>query len=172
MARTLGPEKGITYFSWISRLWHVSCFSRRVKRSAWAVLNAFSQLTQPWLISSLQQLMLMKKPCKPLRELSSCSMSEAAQQQISTRLAGNYLQRRIMFRWFSPTGEALGQHVKRAVYQGRHVWGQNLVPVPTLPPPTHWSWVKATDCLYQPNWRTSEALKVYQEHISCIYVII
>ena len=33
-----------------------------------------------------------------------------------------------------------GEHVKRAAYQGGHVWGQTLLPAPELPPPTSWGW--------------------------------
>jgi len=32
-----------------------------------------------------------------------------------------------------PTSAALKQHVRRAVYQGRHVWSQALLPAPALP---------------------------------------
>ncbi|KAJ8395935.1 hypothetical protein AAFF_G00026430 [Aldrovandia affinis] len=39
-----------------------------------------------------------------------------------------------------PTKAALEEHVKRAVYQGGHVWGQILLPAPELPPPTNWGW--------------------------------
>ena len=35
-----------------------------------------------------------------------------------------------------------GKHVKRAVYNGSHVWGKAVVPVSTLCPPTQWGWVK------------------------------
>ena len=37
-----------------------------------------------------------------------------------------------------PTCAALEQHVKRAVFQGGHVWGQTLVPQPVLPSPSSW----------------------------------
>ena len=35
---------------------------------------------------------------------------------------------------------ALEEYVKRAVYQGGHVWGQILLPAPELPPPANWGW--------------------------------
>ena len=35
-----------------------------------------------------------------------------------------------------PTSAALKQHVRRAVYQGGHVWGQALLPAPALPSPS------------------------------------
>ena len=41
-----------------------------------------------------------------------------------------------------PTKAALEEHVKRAAYQGGHVWGQTLLPTPELPPPSSWGWIK------------------------------
>ena len=41
-----------------------------------------------------------------------------------------------------PTYAALEQHVKRAAFEGGHVWGQVLVPQPPLPSPSDWSWVE------------------------------
>ena len=40
-----------------------------------------------------------------------------------------------------PTRAALKEHVKRAVYQGGHIWGKKLLPDPVLPSPTDWGWV-------------------------------
>ena len=39
-----------------------------------------------------------------------------------------------------PTKAALEEHVKRAVYQGGHVWGHVLLPAPELPAATSWGW--------------------------------
>ena len=67
-----------------------------------------------------------------------------------------------------PTSAALKQHVRRAVYQGGHVWGQALVPAPALPSPGDWWWSSTCDQIYEPYWTTlPEASKVCQELISC-----
>ena len=50
-----------------------------------------------------------------------------------------------------PTRAALEQHVKRAIYQGGHVWGQALLAFPVLPSPTSWGWTKTEDGMYEPN---------------------
>ena len=34
-----------------------------------------------------------------------------------------------------PTRAALAEHVKKAVYQGCHIWGKTLLPDPVLPSP-------------------------------------
>ena len=63
---------------------------------------------------------------------------------------------------------ALEQHVKRATYQGEHVWGQSLLTTPVLPSPTSWGWTKTEDGLYEPNWTTlPEASQVCYELVSC-----
>ena len=67
-----------------------------------------------------------------------------------------------------PTRAALEQHVKRAVYQGCHVWGQTLLCNPQLPVPTDWGWNKVDDGGYEPYWTTlPEAAKICQELVSC-----
>ena len=47
-----------------------------------------------------------------------------------------------------PTRAALEKHVKRAVYQGGHIWGKTLLPYPVLPSPTDWGCVK-TEGMYE-----------------------
>ncbi len=66
-----------------------------------------------------------------------------------------------------PTRAALEQHVKRAAFQGGHVWGQTLLPQPALPSPCNWGWIK-TEGLYEPYWTTlPEASKTCYELVSC-----
>ena len=50
-----------------------------------------------------------------------------------------------------PTKAALEEHVKRAAYQGGHVWGQTLLPMPELPPPSSWGWIKNDEGVYEPH---------------------
>ena len=67
-----------------------------------------------------------------------------------------------------PTRAALEQHVKRAVFQGGHIWGQTLIPQPVLPSPSSWGWIKTNDKLYEPHWTTlPEASKTCYELVSC-----
>jgi hypothetical protein len=68
-----------------------------------------------------------------------------------------------------PTSAALKQHVRRAVYQGGHIWDQALVPAPALRSRTDWGWIKTSDQMYEPLWTTlSEGSKVcFKEIVSC-----
>ena len=66
-----------------------------------------------------------------------------------------------------PTKAALKEHVKRAVYQGGHVWGQMLVSTPELPS-CKWGWSKASEGHYEPFWTClPDAGQFSYEHISC-----
>jgi len=38
------------------------------------------------------------------------------------------------------TRAALDEDVKRAVYQGGHIWGKTMLPDSMLPSPTNWGW--------------------------------
>lgn len=60
------------------------------------------------------------------------------------------------------------QHVKRAVYQGGHVWGQALVASPNLPSPALWGW-KADDAGdWNPVWSyLPEAGEACRELVKC-----
>ena len=67
-----------------------------------------------------------------------------------------------------PTSAALKQHVRRALYQDGHVWGQALLPAPALPSPTDWGWVQTSEQTYEPHWTTlPEASEVCRELVSC-----
>ena len=67
-----------------------------------------------------------------------------------------------------PTKAALKEHVKRAVYQGDHVWGQMLVSTPELISPCRWGWSKASEGHYEPFWTClPDAGQSSYELISC-----
>ena len=65
------------------------------------------------------------------------------------------------------TKAALERHVKRATYQGGHMWGQSLLVAPALPLPTSCGWTKMEDGLYESNWMTLPEAKVCCEFVSC-----
>ena len=67
-----------------------------------------------------------------------------------------------------PTKAALEEHVKRAAYQGGHVWGQTLLPTPELPPPSSWGWIKNDEGVYEPHWtKLPKAAHSCYELVSC-----
>ena len=66
-----------------------------------------------------------------------------------------------------PTSSALLQHVKRAVFQAGHVWGQSLVANASVPSPSDWGWERIGDA-WTPKWSTlAEASKSCRELVKC-----
>ena len=66
-----------------------------------------------------------------------------------------------------PTKAALEEHIKRAVCQAGHIWGQTLQLQPLLPSPSDWGWEKVEDN-YKPKWTTLPvAENACQELTSC-----
>ena len=53
-----------------------------------------------------------------------------------------------------PTQDALLQHVRRATYQGGHIWSQSLLLQPKLPSPSDWGWRSVDNC-WHPVWWTT-----------------
>ena len=54
-----------------------------------------------------------------------------------------------------PTLHALEQHVKRAVFQAGHIWGQSLIGEPYVPSPDIWGCERAKDdSPWTPCWTT------------------
>jgi len=66
-----------------------------------------------------------------------------------------------------PTKDALIQHIRRAIYQGGHCWGQALKVAPDLPSPADWGWVMH-DGGWKPLWTTlPQASKASLELVCC-----
>ena len=67
-----------------------------------------------------------------------------------------------------PTKAALFQHVKLAVYQAGHVWGQALTASPVLPSLSEWGWKEDGNGDWIPLWTTQpDASAVCRELIKC-----
>ena len=67
-----------------------------------------------------------------------------------------------------PTHASLVEHVKRATYQGGHIWGQALQNQPDLPSPSEWGWERTPTSSWTPKWTTLEQVQAMcQELISC-----
>ena len=49
-----------------------------------------------------------------------------------------------------PTKDALTQHIKRAIYQGAHSWGNIQVAAPNIPVLEDWFWVNPDS--WKPMW--------------------
>ena len=91
---------------------------------------------------------------------STCTSINKARKELFARTSS---VKRIL-----PTYAALELHVKRAVFQGGHVWGQALIPHPVIISPSNWGWIKTDGGLYEPHWTMlEEASKTCYELLSC-----
>ena len=120
----------------------VSSFLGKGKKSAWQTWIHYDDLTTAFLACS--------------------SMSEESQERIERfvvllcdRTSTNSLVNEARKQLFAqkgrpleaipPTQAALVQHIRRAIYQGIHCWGQALQPWMTLPCPSRWGWMRTED---------------------------
>ena len=170
IAACLGPEKSraLPMFHALTGCDTSSAFVGHGKKTAWVAWNSLPELTDA----------LLRLACAPT-EIPEHSMQAIERfvilmyDRTSTCTDVNKARKKLFAKRSSvqripPTRAALEQHVKRAVFQGGHVWGQILVPQPVLPSPSSWGWIKTDDGLYEPHWTTlPEASKTCYELISC-----
>ena len=145
----------------------VSAFVGHGKKTAWATWNSLPELTDALLTLARAPTGIPGASMQAIERLviliydrtSTCTDINKARKKLFTKKSS-------VLR-IPPTRAALEQHVKRAAFQGGHVWGQTLLPQPTLPSPCSWGWIKTVG-LYQPHWTTlPEASKTCYELVSC-----
>ena len=146
----------------------VSSFAGHGKKTSWAILAVFPELTTA----------ILKVSSGPIT-VQECVMHNIERSVIllydrTSTSSDIHIARQKMFvkknnvQLTPPTRAALEQHIKKATYQGGHVWGQTLLPNPDLPCPIDWGWTKTGDNFYEPYWTNlPEALKACQELVSC-----
>ncbi|KAG1649787.1 hypothetical protein GQR58_028625 [Nymphon striatum] len=170
LAVSLGPDKSraLPMFHALTGCDTVSAFLGHGKRTAWATWKAMPELTNTLLdLSSAPD----DVPDDGMRVIERFVI--LMYDRTSTSHDVNLARKKIFGRKNSvqsipPTRAALEQHVKRAVYQGGHVWRQLLLPQQVLPSPTRWGWVRSDDNQYQPFWTTlPEASRICYELVSC-----
>ncbi len=146
----------------------VSSFHRHGKKTAWAVWTVLPELTEALLLLSSAPRDIPDDAMRIIERFvillydrtSKCTDIDKARRKLFARKNNVQL--------IPPTKAALEEHVKRAVYQGGHVWGQILLPAPELPPPTNWGWSRTGEGQYTPYWtRLPEAAHSCIELVSC-----
>jgi len=59
-----------------------------------------------------------------------------------------FAQKQRAYNAITPTKGALKQHIKRAIVQAGHLWGQATVTKQLPPPPSNWGWVKQNNVFH------------------------
>jgi len=146
----------------------VSSFATRGKKTAWTVWTVLPELTEALLLLSSAPRDIPDDATRIIERFvillydrtSKCTDIDKARRKLFARKNNVQL--------IPATKAALEEHVKRAVYQGGHVWGQILLPAPELPPPTNWGWSRTGEGQYTPYWtRLPEAAHSCIELVSC-----
>ena len=166
---SLGPDKSlaISMFHALTGCDTVSAFVGHGKKSAWATWNSFPEQTNALLNLSQSPTEIPEHYMHTIERFvillydrtSTCTDINKARKKLFANTSS--VQR------LTTAYAALEQHVKRAIYQGGHVWGQATIQEPVLLYPNSWVWFK-TEELYKPLWTTlPEASKIFHELISC-----
>ena len=172
VAAVLGPQKchALPVFHALSGCDTVSCFSGKGKKSAWQAWSAYPDVTTAFAelgkcdgeheisantVSLLERFaVVMYDRTSELSDLNSC------RRQLFTKKCRS-------LELLPPTSDAFLLHVKRAVLQGVHVWGQSLHRHPQPVCPSKWGWIKE-DTQWIPLWMTlPKVSKVCRELIHC-----
>ncbi len=146
----------------------VSSFVGHGKKTAWNIWKVYPELTDALLKMSCA---LSEIPEDVLHSIKRFVILIYDRTNMCTDI--NEARRKLFARksnmkQISPTKAALEQHVKRALYQGGHVWGETLLRTPLLHSPTSWGWTKTEDGLYEQIWiMLPEASKACYELLSC-----
>jgi len=170
IAAHLGSEKSraLPMFHALTGCDTVSTFVGHGKKTAWAAWNSFPELTNALLDLAHAPTEVTEQTMQVIERFVILLYDRT-----STSTEVNQARKRLFAKTSSvqripPTRAALEQHVKRAAFQGGHVWGQALSPDPVLPSPSAWGWTKTDGGLYEPHWTTlPEASKTCYELICC-----
>ena len=170
IASVLGQEKAsvLPMFHALTGCDPVSFFGGRGKKSAWDVWSVFPNLmhtlktlmTGPQNVSD-ESMAIIERYVVLLHDRTSnqTEVNKARQELFSKKSRP--------LESIPPTQASLVQHVRRAVYQGGHVWGQTLLKEPVLPNPALWGW-KGDGNARVPLWTTlPQAKDTCYELIKC-----
>ncbi|KAK6169757.1 hypothetical protein SNE40_020746 [Patella caerulea] len=170
MSSSLGPEKSraLPMFHALTGCDTVSSFARHGKKSAWTAWNLVPDLTGALLTLATAPTCIPDKTFTTIERFVIKMYDKASMDTEINSARKTMFMKNNSLPGIPPTRAALEQHIKRATYQGGHVWGQTLIAQAELPSPTDWGWIRNDEGLYKPLWTTlPEAAKSCSELISC-----
>ena len=145
----------------------VSAFATRGKKTAWETWKAFEVATEAFIALSRAPKHIPDEVISII-ERFTILLYDRTSSQLDVNLARLELftKKGKGMEQIPPTKDALVQHLKRAVYQGGHCWGQALEVAPEMPSPTDWGWMNPHD--WRPLWSIlPQASQSLLELLSC-----
>ena len=143
IARTLKPQvsRALPFFHAFTGCDSVSCFYGKGKKTAMDTWNRFPEATTAFLslastpseVSDTNMATLERFVVLLYDRTSEKTVVNDARKQM-------FVKKGRQFDTIPPTRVALLEHSKRAVLQAGYIWGQALIPNPTLPSPQDWGW--------------------------------
>jgi len=149
---SLGPIKAhaLPMFHALTGCDTVSSFVVHGKRSAWATWNPIPELTNALLTLTDAPTEIPEEAMQVIQRYVVL-LCDRTSTHSEVNKARKMFGRKTSVQRISPTYAALEQHVRRAAFQGGHVWGQMLATQPQLPSPTSWGWTSdEEDGSYEP----------------------
>ena len=146
----------------------VSMFFGKGKKTALNTWNAFTDVTDAFTELSSHKPVIDGKLMASLERFVVLLYDRSSTNAtVDTARKHMFVHKGRQFDNIPPTRAALDQHVLRTAYQAGCVWGQSLVPAPSLPSPQDWGWSLEND-QWVPLWTTlPDVVHSCQELISC-----
>lgn len=161
VASSLGPSKAsaLPMFHALTGSDTVSFFLNPGKKSAWDVWNVFPELT-PVLCALKASLEIITEESLAVLERFVVLLYDRTTSLLKVNEARQELfcRKSREFDSIPPTEAALEQHIRRAVLQVAHTWGQTLLCQPALPSPADWRWQRQAR-RWSPYWTTLKQAK-------------
>ena len=156
LTNSLGPEKSkaLPVFHSLTGCDTTSSFCGKGKKTAWLTWSKYHDVTAA-LLNLMTTPVVISDDTMQLIERFIIMLYDRTAEHSSVNSARQYFftQKGWQISNIPPTRDALLQHVKRAAYQGGHVWSQTLVVDPALPSPSEWGW-HLEDSKWHPLWMT------------------
>ena len=156
--RSLGPHsKALPFFHAFTGCDTVSAFVGMGKKSAWQAWNVCETTTEVFRSLSAATDTITELEMDTLEQFvvimydqssTACKVDEASLDLFAQKQRAYNIP---------PTKGALKQHIKQAILQASHVWGQASVTMQQLPPSSDWGWLKQNNA-WIPNWTELPAI--------------
>ena len=160
--------KALPFFHAFTGCDTVSCFYRKGKKTVMDTWKSFPEVTSAFL-SLGNTPSVVDDSCMASLERFVVLLYDrtSAQTEVNGARKQLFVKKGRQFDAIPPTRAALLEHSKRAVLQVGYIWGQALIPSPTMPNPQDWGWT-LDGGLWRPYWTTlPDVMGSCQELVRC-----
>ena len=144
IARSLGEIKStaLPFFHSLTGCDTVSFFGGNGKRAAWNTWNSFDTLTGVFAEFSKPIISVPEESEKLVERFVILLYDRTSSDEEINFWRKSLFTKGRSIDNIPPTKGALTEHIKRAIYQAGHIWGQSLLKWPNYPSPNLWGWVE------------------------------